>query len=215
MNSKWERGDNRSKLFIGLLMFAFVIGSFCVYTTWQNSILRAQSEAIHLASSAASFIQPQQLQGVRGNLSDLQSTDYQTLKDSLLEFKNKNVQIQFAYLLMMKNEKIYFMVDSELPGTSGYCPPGQEYVEAPKEIKEAFGSSGPVLADSVTNQLGKWFRVFVPIKDPETGVVTAVLGVDYPVKSWVGEINKHVLQALVVVGMAFAAFCLLDYIKKL
>jgi diguanylate cyclase (GGDEF)-like protein/PAS domain S-box-containing protein len=177
------------------IFFSICISSLFSYNSWNNYMLQAKSEAIGLAQSVASFIEPSQIITLNTNIN---STTYQTIKRGLSDFKIHNPEIDYAYIFKLKGGKLYFAVDSELPQSEGYSPPGQEYYEATEQDKLPFLTGEPLLTPPLTDRWGTWVSALVPIKDSQTGAVIAILGIDYPSTYWKAKICHHVLPDVAI-----------------
>ncbi len=189
-------------IFILYVSAMLCAGAFFIYYEWTNYVHEANERAIVLAESVTAFLSSDQVNKLEANPNDLEKPEYKQIKNSLVKFKDRNKGISFAYLYTLKNERIYFMVDSEFPDSEGYSPPGQEYIEATQTDKQPFMDGKSVITKPTTDRWGTWVSALVPIKDQQTGKVIAVLGVDYPAKQWYGEaVTYVVLIALVVMSI--------------
>ena len=187
------------KLFLAGIIFSIFIGAIYSYYSVKNYKLQAKDEAIGLAESVASFIDPYQVEALNADISDVDSSAYKTMKSGITEFKKHNPEIDYAYLFRLKDGKLYFMVDSEAPEAEGYSPPGQEYYETTEQDVLPFSTGEAILTEPLTDRWGTWVSALVPIKDPQTGAVIALFGVDYPAEYWSAETYHKVLPQVAVV----------------
>lgn len=189
-----------TKLLVLLLIIAFMVfGVIYILDTWKHYKQQTENHAIGLAASAGAFISAELISKLEVNLNDIEKTEYKKLKESLMLFKERNEGVHFAYLYTQINGKVYFMADSESPDSDGYSPPGQLYAEATPEAIQPFTDARTTIVGPITDQWGTWVNVFVPVLNPETGGVIAVLGVDYPAAQWNYEEVRHLFHAAVVV----------------
>jgi diguanylate cyclase (GGDEF)-like protein/PAS domain S-box-containing protein len=194
---------NIKSLFISIIIIFLVVGTIYIYNTWKNYQLHTKDNAIKLAQSAAAFLPMDLVKKLDVNQSDIEKPEYNQLKNSLMLFKESNYGVNFAYIYTLIDKKAYFMADSEKPGTEGYSPPGQYYYEAASEMTDPFENGKNTLTGPITDRWGTWVSVLIPLFDPQTGKVFAILGVDYSAEAWSQEIIKQVLIA------AFIVLCLL------
>lgn len=189
----------KTLILVGVLI-AFIIGIIFIYTDWRNIKNRETIQAIKHAEAVATFLDPELVKALAGSSAGASLPVYNELKQDLIRLKNQNTEIKFAYLLMMRDDKLYFLVDSEPPESAGYSQPGQEYYEATEQDKQPFAGGQSLMTTPVTDRWGTWVSALVPIKDETTGEVIAIFGIDYPADSWNAEINSHVfLTAIMVV----------------
>ena len=198
-------------LIVGIILSIFIEAIFA-YNSWYNYTLQAKSEAIGFAESVASFIEPDEIMALNADLYGIDSPAYQTIKRGLSEFKKHNPEIDYAYIFKLKDGKLYFMVDSELPQSEGYSPPGQEYYEATEQDKLPFLTGEALLTTPLTDRWGTWVSALVPIKDPQTGAVIALFGIDYQAAYWKAEVFQHVLPKVAVVSCMLLLLFVIYYI---
>lgn len=199
-DSKNKNKTVPQKLFLAGFIFALVIGAIYSFLSLRNYANMAEVTAVGLAESVASFIDSNQIKSLNADLSDVNSDFYQSIKRGLTNFKKNKSGIEYAYIFRLKDERLYFLVDSEAPGTEGYSAPGQEYYEARTQDLLPFSTGEALLTDPLTDRWGTWISALVPIKDPQTGAVIAVFGVDYPEEYWKTEIYRQVLPKGAVIS---------------
>ncbi|MBP8640827.1 MAG: PAS domain S-box protein [Oscillospiraceae bacterium] len=190
------------KLFVACIVFAIAIGA--IYSCYSLKFYtdRAKTEAIGLAAAVSSFINPYQIETFNANSADIDLEAYQSIKRGLMIFKAQKTGIEYAYILESKDNKLYFLVDSEVPDSNGYSGPGQEYYEASALDLLPFSTGEAVLTEPQTDRWGTWVSALVPIIEPRTGRIVAVFGVDYPAEYWKAETYHQVLPKVAsVTGM--------------
>lgn len=185
---------------IAFILLVAVLGALYLFQSWKNFKLQQETKAIELAQSASAFIDPELIEQLRADEQDLSTRPYMIIKKELTEFKKQSSNIEFAYLLTLKDGKVYFLADSEPVGSDGYSPPGQEYDEATDQLKQIFSSKETLLSDPTTDRWGTWVSALVPIVNTETGELIAVLGTDYSAEYWNAEIFQYVLYQMIVVA---------------
>lgn len=184
--------------FFSSLVFLLILAVVIVSSVWAHTLKKSEQEAVQLARVAEAGFQEDKLPGLDLNASDLGKADYQGIKYGLSEAARAHRDIRFAYILALKNDKIYFIADSEPSNSEDYSPPGQEYSEAAPAVYKAFESNEPVV-ESSTDRWGPWVSVLVPMKDPETGKVAALFGVDYYPEQWYRDAAENTILASAIV----------------
>lgn len=183
-----------TKALVSMTIIAFMVfGAIYILKSWNYYKQHAEEQAIGLAASAEAFIPAELVSKLEVNLKDIEKIEYNKLKDSLIKFKERNKGVRFAYLYTQIDGEIYFMVDSETPDSDGYSPPGQLYPEATPQDFQPFIDGKTIMTAPVTDRWGTWVSVLVPVMDPATGKVIAVLGADYPAAQWRQDAVDHVL----------------------
>ena len=98
----------------------------------------------------------------------------------------------------IKDDKLVFLVDSEFPDSPGYSPPGQVYEEAKDVVLEVFRTGETVVAGPTTDRWGTWFNALVPVKDPDSGKIIAVFGLDFPASEWHLNLWKQMAHDMII-----------------
>jgi len=205
-----EQNQKKVKLFLFhhdmnlfFLLSVFIIGTVLIACSWAYNIKQTKYEAKQLAMAVEASIPKSSVLELKAEPSDLLLPAYTELKNSLASIKKINQEIRFVYIYTKKKNKIFFAADSEPVGSKGYSPPGQEYPEADKATFLPFQTGKVVITDPSSDRWGTWISVLVPMKSPVTGSVFAVLGFDFPAKSWNQKVLIRTLQTAAIV------FCLI------
>jgi PAS domain S-box-containing protein len=150
------------------------------------------------------------VKALTGTEADLVSADYQALKDHLIQVKSTDPLIRFVYVLGRQPDgKVIFFIDSELPESADYSPPGGDYPEASAILINSFISGNETTEGPVTDRWGTWVSGLVPIRDTRTGKVIAVLGTDIDARDW--TIQLIIASAPAVIAMLLLLLLLLIF----
>lgn len=149
---------------------------------------------------------------LKGNAQDLKSADYNYLKKKMVDIKSVNPDARFVYLMGYSKEinKLYFIVDSELPGSKDYSPPGQIYEESTPEQIEGFLNSVAFAEGPYQDRWGKWVSGYAPILSPDTGLPIALIGIDISADRFVKEVIYAGAFSLVI-SILLALFFVVIY----
>ena len=203
-----KTGPNRIHKIIFTALILSIIVLYLRFS-WNRYNEIASSEAIMLAESLESVMHTEHLLALSGSEEDTANPDYILTKLSLTELVKTTNPIRFAYLMSQRNGKIIILVDSEPAGSPDYSPPGQIYDEADEEFRSAFKSDKTKLIGPATDRWGRWISAIVPVKDPETGEVIAVFGVDYAASEWYARLRERMIPDLVIVISLLVLFFVL------
>jgi PAS domain S-box-containing protein len=173
---------------------------------WNRYQYMASAEVIKLAQSLETLLHPEHIAKLNGRTEDIKKPEYVMIKASLERLTEKTEEIRFAYLMREKSGNLIFLVDSELPDSSDYSPPGQVYREASDIDFKPFKTGETVLTSPATDRWGTWISALVPIKDPSSGSVIAVLGLDYPVSAWYTNLWRQMIPEVIIVTSLFFLF---------
>ena len=153
------------------------------------------------------------VQAFSGTAADLALSSYQQLKALLAATCAANPKYRFAYLLGRRADgAVFFFVDSEPINSKDYSPPGQVYEEVPAEDRHVFDTKAAIVRGPSRDRWGTWVSALVPLVDPQTGAVVAILGLDIDASTWKGEVAARAalpvgLMLILLIGAAtlFAA----------
>jgi len=208
------------RFFYFVLLISFVLLSLHIRDTWMDSVKATEERAIKHAESVEAAIQKSSLNNLQFNHTDLERSEYEELKNSLMKIVEQDNWIRFAYIYVERGGKIYFAADSEPPDSEDYSPPGQEYYEADADTFKPLRTSETMLTGPSRDRWGNWVSVLVPMKDFNTGETVAVFGVDYPAETWYDDaINKtlHVAGNAIFIEILLIGLYILSrmYLKLL
>lgn len=195
------------------VIFVFLSLSY-INNTWITSKNNINLSALSIANSIGISINGEMIKNLRAQSDDKGTVPYISIKNRLIGIKKQFSKIKFAYIYRVKNNRIYFMADSEPEGSTDYSPPGQEYTESPQPYKTAFMSGEQIITEPVTDRWGTWITILIPLKDQKTGNVFAVFGMDYPADSFYDEAKQNTFEASLIVfvlSLIIFAFYLVLY----
>ena len=167
----------------------------CVAVYLADQSLRAN--LLQQTRLVAQAVEVKHVQALSGTQADLDSQDYRRLKEQLAAVRSANVHCRFLYILGRKPDgKVFFFVDSEPTDSKDYSPPGQLFDESSAELLQMFATQVAFVEGPVTDSWGTWISALVPMTDPQTGAVVAVLGMDVDVRLWKWEVAARVALPL-------------------
>jgi len=172
------------------IIIIFVILGLCITTLAIWGIINNVKNEIKFnllseTRSIARSINTERLQSLSGNLTDLDSPNYSRLKSQLYNIRSSNKSCRFLYIMgQNKNGDVFFSVDSQLPDSKDYAPPGLIYEEVPDEYLFSFTSGLEQVVGPVTDRWGTLLTTLIPIYDFETNELIAVLGMDIEAENW-------------------------------
>lgn len=194
----------RPNLYLYLIFFTLAIaGPLILASVWQSSLKSTDRKALKSATEIAVLLTDEELGQLKAMPEDQGTVPYTSLKRRLIALKSIEKEVRFIYLYTLRNGRLYFMADSEPETSADYSPPGQEYTEGPPIYKRPFIDGKPLITDPVTDRWGNWVSILVPVKDPASGKIIAVLGVDYFAQKWNNEARISTTQAGIILLAVF------------
>lgn len=204
-----SRSTTARRSILGLILLAVIAGS--IFGAWFSaqrsaSIIRQQLE--NRAKTVAYLLDASDVVNLTGQESDMQMAYYQRLKTTLAHVKQANSDIRSVYITVEQGDKLYFYADSEKPDSQYYSPPGEYYPDATPLFKNLFKQDTAAVEGPSKDEFGTWVSGLAPIRDPETGAIIAVLGLDigatYYYQSLALAAAIPVILGFLVIGMIFA-----------
>ncbi len=187
----------RKKTLIGALlsMAACVALSVCGTAKWVDRQMR--ENLLLQARLVAQLIDPGQVRSLSGTEADLASPSYQFIKKQLTLARQPNSRCRFLYLLgsrqkppagsssgQQQGRSLFFYVDSEPADSKDYSAPGDVYDEETEDEWRVFETGVATVLGPDSDHWGVWVWALVPLTDPATGKLIAVLGMDVDARTW-------------------------------
>lgn len=208
---------NLKKISIKKIVFFTILalGIFYLYFTYVRFSEDRTKRVLQIAKSIEVTLPKEYLKKLEIKPNDISKPEYQILKNNLKEVIRVNPEARFAYLLTQKNEKVYFIVDSEPENSKDYSPPGQEYTEADITTHQSFKNEKEIITEPSTDRWGTWVSAYIPIKDNITGKTIAVYGMDFDAKSWNRTLLFNLIESIVLITLfLLTALFLFKIIEK-
>ncbi len=203
---------SRPVLLRGILMSLLIILLSGLYLSlaWSRYDGEASREALSLGESLKALL-PQSLivDLVNDSVSDYESR-YAIVKQKLIRLKNTENPIHYSYLLYEKGNKILVLADSEVTPDADTSQPAQFPGEPDDRFREPFVAGQSTEIRSVKDGRSTWISVLVPIKDPDSGKVIAVFGINYSESEWNHNLwNNMVPDIIMAICVLILSFALL------
>ena len=168
-----------------------IIGIVYINYSWNSKKTELTKQALQIAQSVEASINTDHVLQLSADPADTSKYAYKRIKDELHDVVQINPETRFAYLYLLRDGKLFFMVDSEPKNSPDMSPPGQEFTEADEVDFLPFKSGKPQITKPITDRWGTWVSAEVPIKTPDNQTIVAVLGIDFDTSSWNGIVIKE------------------------
>jgi PAS domain-containing protein len=199
--NKWHFPERINTWIIVTLAAILVAGSLFTWWIVKRAEQNMRNELLQEAKLIERAISVERIKRLKGNETDLGSPDYRRLKEYLAIVRKADDKVRFLYLMGRKPDgSIFIYVDSESVESKDYSPPGQPYEEAPTGYRGVFESGASSVVGPVEDRGGTWISALVPIIDPSTDALVAVMGIDVDASTWKRSI---IGVAVIPVAMQF------------
>ena len=199
-------------IFIYATLIFLIISGLYLHFEWHKYQGMASSEAVQLAQSLESLLHPRHIKELSGSEADIELPEYSMAKTSLMRLSDTTNPIRFAYLMAERNGELVVLMDSESPDSPDYSPPGQVYDEADDWVWVPFRTGETVITPPISDRWGTWISALVPIKDPESGEIIAIFGIDYSASEWQAALWKQMIPDITVVIVVLLLYFAFLYI---
>lgn len=183
-----------------IVIFLIVILSFAYYRyTWELNKNEQLNNLLRIAGSIESSLPRDDIKALEVQPNDIYKHQYQSIKEKLKAIIRVNSDARFAYLLVERNNKVYFLADSESEDSKDYSPPGQECANADSGLLHFFKDGKVLVTETYTDKWGKWKSVVIPVKDGVTGKNIAVFGMDFNANAWNRRLYYEMAESSVLI----------------
>lgn len=157
-----------------------------------------RSNLVSRTSAAAAAIDPTDVTTLQGSPSDILNPYFQQLNNTLRAIKKGNIYSRYVYLMGMKEGGVVLLACAEPASSTDYSAPGDPYPEATVELKSVFSKGEPITEGPESDSWGTWVSGIAPIRNPSTGQIIAVLGIDLDASIWIRAVALSRLFCIVI-----------------
>ncbi len=185
-------GSNRRTAIV--LMTLLAAGVLFVWWTAHQADRALRKELLEQARLVAETVNLESVKGLSGTEADLDAQNYLYLKEQLVRVKEAHDRCRYIYLMGRSGEgDIFFLLDaqSDADEEDPPCRPGEVYNDASEELYGIFDMAEPFVEGPLPDEWGIWVSAIIPLVDPQTGEVIAVLGMDIDAQTWKWDITTR------------------------
>lgn len=185
----------------GLFRFATAYG-----VGYERSRLAARAEVIGRQFNVETIKQ------LTGSAADSKTPGFRSVVAQLVNVRTANADCRFVYLMGRKDGAVIFLADATDPSSPDYSPPGQVFEEASPELIGSFSSGEPFVEGPSADRWGTWVSGLAPIRDPSTGSVIGVVGMDVNADRW--RIAQAIARIAAALGTAVLAGVMFLFVRR-
>ncbi len=190
--------SRRSRIVLTIALAFVAAGCLLTWLTVRAADRDMRANLLRRTRLVTEAVSLDEIATLSGTEADLQNPHYQRLRDQLTIATQVDPKCHFLYLMGRKPEGgVYFLVDTQGASTFGAsspsATPGEAYDDASQELIAVFDHGEAFAEGPLPDEWGTWVSGLVPLKDPVTGVVRAVLGIDIDAKTWKWDLTRAAL----------------------
>jgi len=197
---------------IVILIFVLLIGAVSVVVVAQFSDSNMRQQLLERARIISRSINLERLNSLSASKEDLNHPDYKRIKSQLSQTLKSSKGNKFLYLMGQSPDKqVYFFVDAQPENSKNYVSPGTNYDEVSDDYLHIFNTKQEAVVGPITDRWGTLVTALVPIMNPVTGRLIAVLGMDVSAHNWNKKIVFYsaipfVLMLLILISTILMAY---------
>ena len=195
MFSRCARKSARKSRVRPFVLLTALFATECLFVGWtaQQADRAMREDLLLLARLAKQSVDLHALSALTGSSADIGKPEYTLLKKQLATLRHANSKCRFLYFLGRKAEAagpgrrqgpVFFYMDSEHERSKDYSPPGQVYEDLSEEDARVFDTKTANVTGPTPDRWGTWVSALLPITDPASGALIAVLGMDVDAQTW-------------------------------
>jgi PAS domain S-box-containing protein len=195
-----------SRYLIAAILVVAAVGALAGWRAVVGEGARKRSGLLRQVRQMAESVSPGEVSALTGTAADLASPRYARLRGQLIDIRHSSERYRFLYLMGRRPDgQVFFLVDAqeEGDGPTPAAQPGEPYDDASPELAAVFDTSQPLVEGPSSDRWGTWVSGIEPIRDPVSGEVLAVLGLDIDARTW----RRDVLRAAVPAALVTLGLC--------
>ena len=169
----------------------------------------------------ASTINLDWLERLKGQPEDLKTINFRRLAENCRNVCETQPDIRYVYLLGKRDGKVFFFLDEESFFKSDprnpLALPGEVNQDASVELMNMFQTGQPVFEGPTEDKWGSWISALIPVTDPQTSRVLAVLGMDTDARLWQKDLASRrlapIMITMLIVTLLMFFYVTQDYIQ--
>jgi PAS domain S-box-containing protein len=187
-----------------------LVGALCAWWLINRAGHDMREDLLARTRLVTGAVNLEYIQALTGTEADLRSTEYMRLKEQFAAVCAAESKCRFVYLMGRKADgMVFFFADSQPAGSKDEPSVGQVHEEVSAENLRVFETKTALVEGPVADRRGTRISALVPLTDPKTGNVIAVLGMDFDANEWKWDVAGRAalpvgLLAALMIGLAVA-----------
>jgi len=187
-----------------VLFFIVVAGWFFLQRMSEQEVARKQQYCLDRTRYLAQAVNVEHIRKLTGSKADLALSQFERVWNYLQSVPKVFPEYRFAYFLVLQDQKLVFLADSEPLGSADRSLPGDIYNDAPQDFYDVFQGGQHAFIGPYVDQRGTWVSSAIPVFDPSSGKILAIFCLDQNAKDWAQGLSRDRLAA--ILSILFLSF---------
>ncbi len=204
----------RKRYLFVLLLLLMIAGLINVVFTALYEVEDLRSGFLRMSRAAVSTLNPGNIMRLKGLPSDTGEQYYGRIKEQLLAIHHADPVIRRVGLFGMRGDSVILLVDSEMPDSPDYSPPGRLYQGKRNLILRAFSSGEESIDGPISDHRGTWVSSLIPLRYHPDGDITAVFSIEIDASEWTKRIIIRCLSPIMLIMFLALSFIALFFLLR-
>lgn len=184
-----------------------IVGVLFTWWTAERTDREMRADLLQQTALVALAVNTERISSLSNTKTDLDNPNYLRLKEQLGAVRSANPNCRFISLMGRKPDgAVFFFVEEPSSEFHDESPPGRLYDPAPGALRQVFETGKAAITGPITNAKGPFVSSAVPLINPTTGTVIAVLGMDFDAGTWRWDVAARAampmgLMLVLLIGM--------------
>lgn len=195
------------------VLLTFLVGLVITLLAVFTARMQYIDSLVNRVETISTLVDPSKIESLKArDTSAKQSESY--IKRQLQQAHGVNSDAQALYALAAtKTNVVYYLVDSEAPGSDEYSPPGKAYENVSEAVKASLYSGEPLIEGPTTDQKGTRLSVIAPVFN-NVGEQIAVIGMRIHPSAYYSLLAITATIPVVATLLLMAVFIMTDTIRR-
>ena len=189
---KEDSSRTQARAIIALTLFTLLLGGTASFLRGQARDSELREELLNQAKCLARTIPIDDVERLSFSQQDLTNASYHRLQQQLSDY-SKSLMDRTIYTEVLRGGKILFG-----PESATDTPPGTIYKSPSARNFDVFQFGEALTIGPVQDEYGVFISAYAPVKDPRTGQVLMVLGMDVQQDVWAWTIARTRLAWIII-----------------
>ena len=180
---------NPNRVVWGLVLLVLAGGSWVALRRGQAVDYELRAQLLSQAVGLARTISPEQVKHLSFTAADKTNASFLQLRQQMIAC-GRALELRSIYSQALRNGALVFGPENLAEQDPSASPPGTVYQQPSAENLRVFRNCQPFTQGPVQDEYGTFVSAYAPVKDPRSGEVLMVIGLDKTASDWNQRIRR-------------------------